>query len=130
MANRKLGCLSIFLFAAFCASVFFNIVLAVAAFSRLNGTSREQEQIARFRETVVERGHKGNSDKIAVIALRGIISSSVPGNVGDSMVDDMRFALEQAREDDNVRAIVNQSWFTWIRSRLPAVIILPVAASI
>ena len=30
MANRKLGCLSIFLFVALCASVFINFVLAVA----------------------------------------------------------------------------------------------------
>ena len=106
MANRKLGCLSIFLFVVLCASVFFNIVLAVAAFSRLSGTSHEQERIPLFRETILDRGRKGAPEKIAVITLRGVISSSLPGNVGDSMVDDMRFALEQAREDDNVRAIV------------------------
>ena len=34
------------------------------------------------------------------IVLRGLISSSIGGNVGDSMVDDMRLALEQAREDE------------------------------
>ena len=106
MANRKLGCLSIFLFVVLCASVLFNIVLAVAAFSRLSGTSHEQERIPLFRETIIDRGRRGAPEKIAVIALRGVISSSLPGNVGDSMVDDMRFALEQAREDDNVRAIV------------------------
>ena len=106
MANRKLGCLSIFLFVVLCASVLFNIVLAVAAFSRLSGTSHEQERIPLFRETILDRGRKGAPEKIAVITLRGVISSSLPGNVGDSMVDDMRFALEQAREDDNVRAIV------------------------
>ena len=106
MANRKLGCLSIFLFVALCASIFFNIVLAVTAFNRLSGTSHEQEVTPRFRETIVDRGRKGSNDKVVVIALRGVISSSLPGNVGDSMVDDMRFALEQAREDDNVRAIV------------------------
>lgn len=106
MANRKLGCLSIFLFVALCASVLFNIVLAIGAVSRLSGTSRDQEALPRFRETILDRGRKGRSDKIAVIPLRGIISSSVPGNVGDSMVDDLRFALEQAREDDNVRAVV------------------------
>ena len=106
MANRKLGCLSIFLFVVLCASLFFNIVLAAAAFSRLTGTSREQEPTPRFREVIVDRGHKGSNDKIAVIGLRGVISNSLPGNVGDSMVDDMRYALEQAREDGNVRAIV------------------------
>ena len=32
MADRKLGCLTIFLFVALCASVFFNFVLALMAF--------------------------------------------------------------------------------------------------
>ncbi len=106
MANRKLGCLSIFLFVVLCASVLFNFVLAATAFHRLSGTSHEQEPTPRFRETIVDRGRKGSAEKVAVIPLRGVISSSLPGNVGDSMVDDMRYALEQAREDSNVRAIV------------------------
>jgi protease-4 len=106
MANRKLGCLSIFLFVALCVSLIVNVIMTIAAFSRLNGTSREQEAVPRFRETIVDRGRKGSNDKIAVIALRGVISSSLPGNVGESMVDDMRYALEQARDDENVRAIV------------------------
>lgn len=107
MANRKLlGCLSIFLLVAFCASVLLNFVLAGTAFSRLGKNARDQEAKPRFRETLVDRGPRGNSDKIAVIALRGLISSSISGNVGESMVDDMRIALEQARDDDNVRAVV------------------------
>ena len=105
MANRKLGCLSIFLFVALCASLFFNVVLAIATLSRLGG-SQSMEPRLRFRETVIDRAHRGSNDKIAIITLRGLISSSLPGNVGDSMVDDMRYALEQAREDNNVRAIV------------------------
>lgn len=102
-ANRKLGCLSIFLFVALCASVMVNFILVVMAISRLSGGSRQEEATPRFRETIVQRG---NNDKIAVITLRGLISSSLPGNVGDSMVDDMRAALQQARDDDNVRAVV------------------------
>ncbi|MFN2509380.1 MAG: hypothetical protein ABR589_11485, partial [Chthoniobacterales bacterium] len=100
MSNRKLGCLSIFLFVALCTSVVFNMILALGAFSRLSGRSHQQEPRARFRETVLDRGSRGSDDKVAVISLRGVISSSLPGNVGDSMVDDLRFALEQAREDD------------------------------
>ncbi len=106
MQNRNLGCLSIFLFVALCLSLFFNLVLFGAFFARLAGTSREQEPLPQFRETVVDRGHKGSRDKIALINLRGVISSSLPGNVGDSMVDDLRLALDQARTDDNVRAVV------------------------
>src|SRR6266487_840723 len=105
MANRKLGCLSIFLFVALCASLFINFVLVIAAFQRLGGV-REAEPIPRFREILLQRGARGTTDKVALITMRGLISSSIPGTVGDSMVDDLRAALQQAREDDRVKAIV------------------------
>ena len=103
MANRNLGCLSIFLFVALCVSLFVNLLLAATAFRRISGSSITQEPILRFRETTVQRG---GSDKIVLITMRGLISSSIPGNVSDSMVDDMRAALQQAREDDRVKAVV------------------------
>ena len=107
MANdRKLGCLSIFLFVALCASLVVNFILAVTTFSRLAGGAVEQDARPRFREIMVDAAERGSDDKIVVIPLRGLISSSMEGNVGDSMVDDLRIALEQAREDDNVRAVV------------------------
>src|SRR5256714_7465428 len=104
-ANRRLGCLSIFLFVALCDSLFVNFVLMIAAFQRLGGT-REAEPIRRFREILLQRGARASLDKIAVITMRGIISSSLPGSVTDSMVDDMRAALQQARDDSRVKAIV------------------------
>src|SRR5436190_22996136 len=106
MANRKLGCLSIFLFVILCASMFLNFILALTAFRRFAGESHEEEPPPSFRETIVQRGTKGSSDKIALIVMRGFISSSLSGNVGDSMVDDMRMALQRARDDDRVRAVV------------------------
>jgi protease IV len=105
-ANRTLGCLSIFLFVALCASVLANFVLAVTAFRRLEGTGRDVEYRPRFQEMIVERGTRGSADKIAVISLRGLISTGVGGNVGESMVDDLRWELEQARDDDHVRAVI------------------------
>jgi protease-4 len=105
MANRKLGCLSIFLFVALCASVLVNFILAMAAFRQIEG-GREIEIRPRFRELVLEKGSRGTDQKIAVISLRGLISTSVAGNVGESMVDDLRWELEQARNDSDVRAIV------------------------
>jgi protease-4 len=104
-ANRKLGCLTIFLFVALCASLFVNLVLTVAAFQRFGGM-REPEPIPRFREILLQRGARPTTDKIAVITMRGLISSSLPGTVSDSMVDDMRAALQQARDDSRVKAIV------------------------
>jgi protease-4 len=105
-ANRKLGCLSVFLAVALCASVFINLILAASAFRRFGAGPRFEEPPPSFREVIVQRGARGNSDKIAVIMMRGLISSSLPGNVGDTMVDDMRLALQQARDDDHVRAVV------------------------
>ena len=102
-ADRRLGCLSIFLFVALCASLFLNFVLMVAAFQRFAGV-REPEPIPRFREILLQRGTHGTADKVAVITMRGLISSSLPGAVTDSMVDDMRAALQQARDDDLQRS--------------------------
>jgi protease IV len=104
-ANRKLGCLSIFLFVALCASLFVNLVLIGTALQRFGGI-REPEPIPRFREILLQRGARATTDKIAVITMRGLISSSLPGTVTDSMVDDMRAALQQARDDNRVKAIV------------------------
>ena len=105
-SNRKLGCLSIFLFVALIASVLVNFILAATAFRRMSGVGREEVPMPRFREIVMQRATHGSDDKIAHIVLRGLISSSISGNVGDSMVDDMRLALQEAREDENVRAVI------------------------
>ncbi|MGH8094502.1 MAG: signal peptide peptidase SppA [Chthoniobacterales bacterium] len=104
--NRKLGCLSIFLFVALCASVLMNFFLAATAFQRFEGGRVEVEYRPRFNEMILEGGTRGGANKIAVISLRGLISTGVPGNVGDSMVDDLRWEFEQARNDSNVRAVV------------------------
>jgi protease-4 len=104
-SDRRLGCLSIFLFIALCGSLFANIVLTIAAFQRVGGI-KEPEPIPRFREILLQRGARATTDKIAVITMRGLISTSIPGNVSDSMVDDLRAALQQAREDSRVKAVV------------------------
>ena len=106
MADRKLGCLTIFLFVALCASVFFNFVLAMMAFRGFAAGVHVEEPLPQFREIVMERGSRSVSDRIALITMRGLISSSIPGSVSDSMVEDMRLALQQAREDSQVKAIV------------------------
>jgi protease IV len=106
MADRKTGCLTIFLFVALCISVFVNLLLVLVGVQRLGGVVREEEPLPRFREVIVQRGSRGTFDKVAVILLRGLISSAIPGNTTDSMVDDLRAALQQARDDDRVKAIV------------------------
>ena len=44
-SDRRLGCLSIFLFIALCASLFVNFVLMIAAFQRVGGIGKRN----RFR---------------------------------------------------------------------------------
>lgn len=105
MADRRLGCLSVFLFVALCVSVFLNLLLAVAAF-RGGVVAPERELLPRFREVTIEKSEGGSSDKVALIAMRGLISSNMPGSVGDSMVDDLRAALQQARDDNKVKAVI------------------------
>ena len=75
-ANRKLGCLSIFLFVALCASVLVNFFLAATAFQRFEGGRGEVEYRPRFTEMILERGSRGSANKIAVISLRGLISTA------------------------------------------------------
>src|SRR6059036_3349887 len=104
-ADRKLGCLSIFLFVALCVSLFVNFMLLMTALQRFGGV-REIEPIPRFREVLVQDCGRGITDKVVLITMRGLISSSIPGSVTDSMVDDMRTALQQARDADRGRAIV------------------------
>src|SRR6202007_3361645 len=104
MADRKTGCLTLFLFVALCPSLFLNFILTVALFRRGVAAMADQEPLARFREITVERGR--GLDKVVLTTMRGVISSSVPGSVGDSMVDDFRAALRQAGDDVRVKAIV------------------------
>src|SRR5690349_5636179 len=49
---------------------------------------------------------KDSDNKIAVIYLRGIITSAEPGTLGISMVEDLKIQLEQASNDDKVKAVV------------------------
>src|SRR5207237_2940581 len=109
MDDRKIGCHNIFLFVALCASVLVNFLLAMVAFRRFGAAGvRVEEPLPRFREIVIERGARMVPDRIALITMRGLISSSIPGNVSDSMVEDMRLALQEAGEDHRVKRILLQ----------------------
>ncbi|MEY2546446.1 MAG: protease [Verrucomicrobiota bacterium] len=88
--------------------MFANCILTVIAFRRATvGVGTFEEWPQRFREVVVDRGERGpGGDKVALIVMRGLISSSIPGSVTDNMVEDMRAALQQARDDSRVKAVV------------------------
>jgi protease-4 len=102
--QNSLGCLSIVLFLALCFSLFFNFILFAVKGSR--GSSFAGRTTPKFEEVVAQAGQDGVDSKIALINLRGIITSAEPGSIGETMVDDLKLQLDQAAEDKHVAAIV------------------------
>lgn len=105
---NKSGCAIAALFVAVCASMFVNFILfaslvGVKGASKVGGVTAVQRE--DFEEVVLNRG-SSSKEKIAVIPLSGVIAHGQPGELGSDMVEDFKFALEQAREDDKVKAVV------------------------
>ncbi len=102
---KRPGCLIASLITIVCLSGLLNLILLGvigAKFSSAGGML--VREIPRYEEVLVEKG--SGDQKIALIHLDGLISSSVPGALGQSMVQDMKLALRQAADDEKVRAIV------------------------
>ena len=105
---KKSGCVIIALFVALCVSMFVNLML-FAALVGLRGSSnvtasrilREKE----FEEVLVKDGTTPGQ-KIAVIPLEGIIAFNQSGGLGEDVVQGFKNALEQARTDAQVKAVV------------------------
>lgn len=105
MSNKRFGCLGFGLLILLCISVILNLILAAASARKMPALGKAG-RAPRFDETVVLHGTGGGSDKVAVISLQGLISSSVAGTVGDTMIDDMKLGLQQAVDDEKVKAIL------------------------
>ncbi|HEY5793100.1 MAG TPA: signal peptide peptidase SppA [Chthoniobacterales bacterium] len=102
---KKSGCLPIALFLGLCLSLFLNVLLGAALSARVKGKVAPRitaEQ--RFIEQIVEPG--AGSGKIAVIPLVGIIGFEQQNALGANLVDDFKAALQQAKEDPDVTAVV------------------------
>ncbi len=107
MEKKRLGCLGIGLILILCVSLFFNLVLGFASTAKLGRRTLSITQKApKFEEATVADATNSSSDKIALIPLHGLISSSLDGALGSSMVEDIKIALRQAAADKNVRAVV------------------------
>lgn len=105
MTQKKSGCLGLILFLGLCASLFFNFVLMVKLLER-GGAGRKVVRHAQslvFEEEVLVPGSK---QKVVVIPLQGVIAFDVTGPSGNSMVEEICVALEQAAEDPNAVAVV------------------------
>ncbi len=106
--QNRLGCLSIALFLALCFSLFVNLLFFVRSGARATSAFAGR-QLPKFEETVVALPPDASlmgGDKIALISLRGIISSSEAGSIGETMVEDLKLQLRQATDDKRVKAIV------------------------
>ena len=110
-SSKRLGCITVFLLVLLCASLLFNLLLIGFKNARkiggahhglLSATPRAPE----FDEETVVNSTSSTSDKIALITMRGLISTSISGSLGETMVDDLKIALQQAVDDKNVKAIV------------------------
>jgi len=105
---NKSGCAIAALFVAVCASMFVNLLLfaslvGIKGTSKVGGVATIQRE--EYEEVVLEEGDSSR-EKIAVIPLSGVIAHGQPGALGADMVEDFKFALEQAREDKDVKAVV------------------------
>lgn len=102
---KKSGCLIAVMFVALCGSLFVNLLLVAAMGARGGKVAMPSIKGPKtFNERVVETGN--SSQRIAVIPLQGVIGFGQAGPLGDSMVDDLKEAMEQAIKDDTVKAVV------------------------
>jgi len=105
---KKSGCVIIALFVAVCASMFVNLLLFAALVGVRGTTNVAAVRALRdkdFEEVIVKDGTTPGQ-KIAVIPLEGIIAHNQAGALGEDMVQGFKNALDQARADSQVKAVV------------------------
>ena len=105
---KKSGCVIIALFVALCVSMFVNLLLFAALVGVRGSSNVTASRILRekeFEEVLVKDGTTPGQ-KIAVIPLEGIIAYNQSGSLGEDVVQGFKNALEQARADAQVKAVV------------------------
>lgn len=107
MKNKGFGCLIIVLGLALIASLLLN-VFSLAGSLGMDGKAMTFAQPkAHFNEIMEQRGAKDTRDKIARIDFEGAIGMEAESFGGGGLgVDGAKAALEQALNDDRVKAIV------------------------
>jgi protease-4 len=111
MTQKNTGCL--WMLAGFGLCLGFLTVLAIVFIVASGNSVRTvvAPKAPRFEEAVVvdakpAKDGRESDAKIALIFLRGIISSAEPGALGETMIDDLKIQFEQAATDEKVKAIV------------------------
>jgi protease-4 len=101
---KKSGCLTLVLFVGLGLSLFGNLLLLVLLGTRGEGPVTALKE-RKFTETTLVPG-TGSTDKIAVIPMDGLITFGGGMRSGDSMVEDLKDAFQQAVDDPRVKAVV------------------------
>lgn len=110
MTQKNFGCLGIALVVILCLSLLLNLAFIIAGSASASG-ALVTAKAPHFEEAVVVDAKTGKDakevdGKIALIPLRGIITSAEPGSLGESAIDDLKIQLKQAGEDERVKAVV------------------------
>jgi protease-4 len=94
----------VLVFLGLCLFCVLGISLLVNFFLISSNSSRSRNEAGSFNE--VHYSGKRGGDKVAIIDLQGVISYGAPGSGNLNMVDEFLAKLEQAEDDDSVRAIL------------------------
>jgi len=105
MSNKRSGCLWVALVVVLCLSLLVNVAQVASKSKTIGGDFQAKlRRPVRLEERVLRSG--SSKDRIVVIPVRGLISSSVSGRMSASMVEDIKMQLRQAQEDPRVKAVV------------------------
>jgi len=86
-------------------SLFLNLALVASRTKKVaGGVAGAAKPIEELEERIVAQGSE--SELIAHIPLRGLISSGIEGRIGETMVSDLKIQLRQAANDPKIKAIV------------------------
>jgi len=107
MSQKKSGCLTALLIVALLVSIILNASFVAGRSSKIVRASMQASSSTPFGEEIVVPSSAGDTGKrIAIVAVRGVISSAEPGQVNESALDDLLAELKQAREDHSVAAVL------------------------
>jgi protease-4 len=98
------GCGILFILIILILSLITNIILTASLIGK--SSKKEIETLSTFEEELIAGTPTNTKHTIAVIDLTGIISSDIPGELEPTMLEDLTAQLRQAREDEDIKAII------------------------
>jgi protease-4 len=107
MSQKRSGCLTAVIVVSFVVSIILNVAFVAGRSSKMVRASMQSSASAPFGEEImVPASGEDSGKRVAVISLRGVISSAEPGQVNESSLEDLVAELKQAAEDRTISAVV------------------------